>query len=88
MRWLRPNGKNLSDMLALVQASVREKRGHIEFMLHSSEFMPGGSPKFGTANDIDKLYGDLEALFPAIARAYGGVTLADFAAQYGKEYRP
>ena len=88
VRWLRPNGKNLSDMLALVQASVREKRGHIEFMLHSSEFMPGGSPTFRTASDIDKLYGDLEALFPAIARAYGGVTLADFAAQYGKEHRP
>ena len=47
--------------------------------IHSSELMPGGSPKLATAADIDKLYGDMEALFAAAASAgYVGRTLAEF----------
>lgn len=78
-RWLRPNGRNLRDMLHLVRQAVRERWSHLEFMLHSSELMPGGSPTFRGERDIEKLYDDLEALFAAIAAAFHGETLADFA---------
>jgi len=45
-RWLRPDGNNLSKLLALVNAAAKRKTTYLEFMLHSSELMPGGSPYF------------------------------------------
>ena len=51
---------------------------HIEFMLHSSEFMPGGSPTFRDEAAIDALYDDLEQLFAYIAQRAEGMTLAEF----------
>ena len=82
VRWLRPNGRNLRDMLYLVRQAIREGSRHIEFMLHSSELMPGGSPTFRQDADIEKLYRDLEQLFPAIAADFVGATLSGFALQY------
>ena len=82
VHWLRPDGHNLAGMLALVQQARVEERIHLEFMLHSSELMPGGSPTFRSAEDIDRLYEDLEALFAAIAPGFRGETLSGFAQQY------
>jgi hypothetical protein len=49
-------------------------------MLHSSEFMPGGSPIFPTEADIENLYTDLGALFAAARKAgFRGTTLAEYA---------
>ena len=82
VHWLRPSGRNLRGMLRLVRQAIRENRRHLEFMLHSSELMPGGSPTFRTADDIQKLYDDLAALFPLIASAFSGETLGGFSQQY------
>jgi hypothetical protein len=81
-RWLRPrrgNGQQLVDIVRQVRA---EGRVCAEFMLHSSEFMPGGSPTFRNAADIERLYADLEQLFAFVATAFRGVTLAEFAAAF------
>jgi hypothetical protein len=51
---------------------------YAEFMLHSSEFMPGGSPTFPDAASIESLYRDLEALFERIQGKFRGCTLAEF----------
>jgi hypothetical protein len=61
--WLRPNGRNLREMLELIDWALDEELPVLEFMLHSSEFMPGGSPTFKTAEEIELLYGHLRALF-------------------------
>ena len=49
VRWLRPTGRNRKAMRKIVEQAVAERREHVEFMLHSSELMPGGSPGFPRA---------------------------------------
>ncbi|MGL5223463.1 MAG: deacetylase, partial [Plesiomonas shigelloides] len=51
---------------------------YVEFMLHSSEFMPGGSPTFKTKQDIEQLYRDLEETFAWLAQRTQGATLAEY----------
>ena len=80
--WLRPTGNNLNQMLSIVERAQRENWPYLEWMLHSSEFMPGGSPNFGDERAIDKLYEDLEALFERIARSFSGATLTQFHDEY------
>ena len=76
--WLRPNGRNISHMSRLVKRTVRKKHSYIEFMLHSSEFMPGGSPTFKDEKSIESLFSDLDALFSIIHKYYQGRTLSEF----------
>jgi hypothetical protein len=76
--WLRPNGKNLKTMLRIVRRALREECSCIEFMLHSSEFMPGGSPTFPGEREIDAMYGHLEELFAESSRFFAGSTLTEF----------
>lgn len=80
--WLRPNGANLKDMLYIVDKT--RNRDYIEFMLHSSELMPGGSPTFKTKQSIEKLYSDLSILFAEIGRTRTGITLSEYGLLYRK----
>ena len=50
-------------------------------MLHSSELMPGGSPAFRDASDIERLYERLEILFGQLRGWCRGMTLQEFRAQ-------
>ena len=52
-------------------------------MIHSSEFMSGGSPYFKDQKSIDKLYEDLEELM-AYAKNNGfiGMTMGEFYNEY------
>jgi hypothetical protein len=77
---LRPQGGNLPQMLRLVERAVQGNAPYIEFMLHSSEFMPGGSPTFPDANAIERLYDDLTQLFETAARHFSGYTLSGYRA--------
>ena len=76
--WLRPTGNNLPQMLAIVERAERENWPYLEWMLHSSEFMPGCNPNFRDERAIDKLYEDLTALFARAAKHFQGATLAQF----------
>ena len=77
--WLRPNGNNLKEMLYLVnKISSNKKDDYIMFMLHSSELMPGGSPRFETEDKIEKVYADLKELFEVISRDYEGDTIGNY----------
>lgn len=88
VHWLRPNGRNLSEMRRLVRHAVRENCCHLEFMLHSSELMPGGSPTFRTEASIENLYDDLDVLFSEIASEFSGETLGGFAQRYRLQPQP
>lgn len=81
--WLRPNGVNLDDMLYIVEKT--KDRNYIEFMLHSSELMPGGSPTFKSKRSVERLYSDLNCLFSEIKKERRGITLSEYAVLYGKE---
>lgn len=77
-RWLRPNGKNLRHLLRIVDWAAAGQRRYVQFMLHSSELMPGGSPVFPTDASIQTLYEHLETLFEHATRFFDGATLARF----------
>lgn len=81
--WMRPDGRNLRAMLRLEQQVRMEGCEHLEFMLHSSELMPGGSPTFKNNAAIERLYGDLNVLFKRIAEFWKGDTISEFRAHYG-----
>jgi hypothetical protein len=76
--WLRPTGHNGRRLRVVVDRIVEERRQHAEFMLHSSELMPGGSPTFPDRASIDAMYADLEPLFQRIQARFRGVTLSEF----------
>lgn len=77
--WLRPDGANLADLHFVHDLVRRERRPYLQFTLHSSEFMPGGSPTFPTPASIEVLYAHLEELFGAVAVGFEGRTLSDYA---------
>lgn len=81
IQWLRPNGRNLSPMLEIIRAKRAAGATHIEFMLHSSELMPGGSPTFRTTDAIERLYSDMEQVFAA-TRGLVASTVSEFRAAF------
>lgn len=78
-KWFRPTGNNLNELIEIVEWNKKKKVDYIEFMLHSSELMPGGSPTFAYEWQIEKLYGDLEELFSYMSADYEGVGLTEYA---------
>lgn len=77
-RWLRPTGANLESMKRVVTQTLRQGNDYIEYMLHSSEYMPGGSPTFKTEAQIEQLWRQLEALFIWLHPRVRGITLAEY----------
>lgn len=61
VHWLRPMGGNVETMKKVVEQTLTQGNDYVEYMLHSSEYMPGGSPTFQNERDIERLYADLEA---------------------------
>jgi len=78
VNWLRPSKNNLAEMKRVVEMSIAEGQDYVEFMLHSSEFMPGGSPTFVSEQDIELLYENLEALFSWLTPRFFGQTLSEY----------
>jgi hypothetical protein len=76
--------RQLDVMLEVARAGRAEGAAHMEFMLHSSELMPGGSPTFRTESDIERLYAALEALFEELAGWCRGMTLEELHAQLAR----
>ena len=78
--WLRPALTTMKRMKKLCQNVSKEKdNDYIEFMLHSSELMAGGSPYFKTESAINELYQDIKLLFSYVASiGYEGITLTDY----------
>lgn len=78
VRWLRPKGNNVEEMKHVAQQCLDEGKSYVEFMLHSSEFMPGGSPTFKDEASIEQLYRDLEELFEWLSERTQGMTMGEF----------
>ena len=79
--WLRPrsNKDNLEDLLYLVDLISKDKNAdYLMFMLHSSEFMPGGSPTFQTEEAIEGLYSKLNVLFERVSLNFTGSTIMSY----------
>jgi peptidoglycan/xylan/chitin deacetylase (PgdA/CDA1 family) len=76
--WIRPNGRNGRLLPRLIDRAASEQRDYIQFMLHSSEFLPGGSPTFRSPGSVEALYADMERLFEAAAARLQGETLSEY----------
>lgn len=78
--WFRPNGHNCETMLGMIHYLKECGTDYIEFMIHSSELMPGGSPTFKNKGQIDKLYEDIENIFESVKEAgFIGIGLSNYA---------
>lgn len=82
LSWLDPAESRLDAMLRVARAARAQGAVHLEFMLHSSELMPGGSPRFRSASAIDCLYEHLGILFEELSGWCHGATLEEFHAQF------
>lgn len=80
--WLRPDGRNDRQLIHTVRDALQAGHDYVEFMLHSSEFMPGCSPRFPTRNHIERLYDSMEALFSEASKLCDGLTLAEYAERF------
>jgi hypothetical protein len=78
IRKLVPNGQNLRHLLQIVSRAAHEGRAYVEFALHSSELMPGGSPRFVDERQMETLYEHLEQLFEFAGKWFVGATLREF----------
>jgi hypothetical protein len=66
-------------MKQVVDLISSEGGDYIEFMIHSSELMPGGSPNFSDEYSIECLYNDMEELFDYIVgKGYVGSTFKEY----------
>lgn len=75
--WLMPTGSNGPELLRVLEAVRRENRPYAQFVIHSSELMPGGSPKLPDERAIERLYEHIETLF-ATASNFVGQTVGEF----------
>jgi len=77
--WLRPTRDNLRSMIAILDQATHESWACVEFMLHSSELMPGGNANFPDNRAIEQLYDNIESLFTyANEHGFIGMTLEHF----------
>ena len=62
--WLRPNTNcNLNEMKHILDVIKKKGYGYAEFMIHSSELMPGGGPQHQGEEQIEILFNTIENLF-------------------------
>ena len=84
--WMRPNLHNRNEMKALLKYISDSELEYAEFMLHSSELMPGGSPIFTNRGKIERLYQDINELFEyAKILGFVGITVTDFVENYERK---
>lgn len=84
--WLRPHKKSLSDLLLLSNYVKDEGEDYLEFMIHSSELMPGGSPYFKSEEEIELLYSIMQKYFGWISEnGYEGISLSDYIDAWNKK---
>lgn len=73
--WLRPNTDGNLNEMKYVLDSVKNTAGYAEFMIHSSELMPGGGPHHQGKEEVDRLFKIVESLFAyAVSNGYVGHT--------------
>lgn len=78
--WLRPIYKSLTYLKKLTCFVEKEKVNYLEFMVHSSELMPGGSPYFKNECEIEVLYEVMNNYFHYLVECgYTGLSIAEYA---------
>lgn len=85
--WLRPIRKSLRYLEYLSEKVEKDDCDYLEFMIHSSELMPGGSKYFKNENEINELFAVMEKYFQFISRkGYQGETIKEYGKRWKDEY--
>lgn len=79
--WLRPSYSSVEDAKALASTLVARGVPTLNMLFHSSELVPGGSPYNTSADDVDRFFSRLEAVFEHVMKRLEarGVTYAEAA---------
>ena len=85
--WLQPVNNNGDSLVRILEVARERGHDHVEFMVHSSELMAGGSPWFDTVERIETMYGDLEVLFQSSTRDWEGQTLNQYHDEFASTRR-
>lgn len=76
--WLRSASSNINQMKHILDVCSKNDN-YVEFMIHSSELMPGGSPYFRNSADIEQEFSAIQEIFEyAFQKGYIGCTLAEY----------
>lgn len=73
--WLRPA---MSDSVEMMRMLSKNENDYAMFMIHSTELMPGGSPYFKTAEDVEREYGIIKNVFDDAQSKYTGASLEEY----------
>ena len=78
--WLRPAGQSTHELKSLIRRVYQDSDiDYLEFMIHSNELMPGGSPYFKTKSYIENLFNQIESIFKYVTTlGYQGITLKEY----------
>lgn len=84
--WMRPAMSSASVMKKEIDIISNEQSvDFVEFMIHSSEVMPDGSPYFITESDIDREFAIMDSVFKyAHDKGYVGCTLNEYYKTHSK----
>ena len=81
--WLRPSGQSIHEITKVLKIVEKDDDiDYAEFMIHSSELMPSGSPYYKMESDIDDLYNLLEHVFKSASNQFSGITLREYRNHY------
>ena len=80
--WLRPATTNTNLLIRIIDNLIKSKAEYIEFMIHSSELMPNGSPYCRTNEQVEVFYEKIETIFKYIVDKCESRTLSEFAATF------
>jgi len=83
--WACPGENGLAGMQRAARAARAQRAVCVEFLVHSSELMPGGSPRFRASAAVERLYASLEVLFADLSAWCKGMTLAEFHSGFAME---
>jgi hypothetical protein len=76
--WIRPNGRNGRALPQLLERAIAEGRDYVQFMVHSSEFMPGGSPTFRSPRSVEGCTGTWNGCSTPPPGRFQGRTLREY----------
>lgn len=85
-KWLRVFiSSSIQDWKAIYQSAQKNNLSVIEFMIHSSELMPGCSPYVKSINELEIIYKQIELMFDFFySQGIEPCLLSDFAIQFNK----
>lgn len=76
--WLRPALCSYEKMVRVIKLLERKNECFLDFMIHSSELMPGGNPYCQTEEEIEKMFEKTERIFEYVSKDYEGITLREY----------